>query len=212
MRNTFELSKLIRQNGGQLVDAFPFEEASKYGELYHLLQQSNAKKDYQFQRRYISFYKLRGAGINAIYLNRYFEIMENYKQPHRVDLRILGSALWGLRPLKAVTPTQFRYLSQLVNMCNPLLPVYNKFLASFWNFKPPLQSRLEHRERLQIYVDFYHYMEQVYQETAVEVHVKQVLKVIHIKLKEKAIRLPPNKCVELLLRETAELHENKELV
>jgi len=212
MLSTIELSKLIKRNGGQLLDAFPIEEACQYQHLVRDLKVLDVKDHTLFQQRYVQLYKLRGQGVNVVFLNRYFELMETYKQPHRLELRILASALWGIRPLRALSPVQFRYLTFLANMIVADFPIYNQPIAHLFGFKPPIQSRLDHRERLNIFLRFYQMLQRTYLEVGEGVEVKKVLIACKVKLKSANIELPKQKRLEMLLRVLADLHQKKVLV
>ncbi len=214
MLTSKELAKILNTNGGALLDGIPIESISGYLELRQMYPVVNVMEDTTFQEKFISYYKLSGTGVNAEFLARYFEIMENHKKREgRVDMQLTRRAVFGAQPKKKLTSAQFSFLARMANLIDDENAMYDNTIANFFQFDPPTQTKLDSRERLNLYLEFYRDVRAVYQELIDEKMIRELLMVFKIKLKDHGdYPVSHLKRVDFLVIQAARLKHDKKLI
>jgi hypothetical protein len=211
MLTSKELAKILNNNGGVLLDTIQIETVSNYLELRQMYAEGNVKEDKAFQEKFVSYYKLSGTGVNPEFLERYFEIMENHKKRETVDFKLIRRAVYGAQPKKKLTSAQFAFLSRMANLIDNESPLYDNTIAAFFNFDPPVQTKLDSRERLNVYLEWVRDVKAVYQDLVEEKMVRDLLMVFKIKLKDYGeYKVSPVKRIDFMVAAAARLkHDNK---
>jgi hypothetical protein len=146
---------------------------------------TNVQEDEEYQNKFIAACGISGTGVNKEFLDRYFEIMEAHKKrENRFDYGLAVRAVYGARPKKKLSSAQFTHIAKMANVINPENPTYDNAMADLFEFDKPVQTKLESRERLNIYLEFLNYINDTYQEMIDEKTIRQVLMVFQIKLKD----------------------------
>lgn len=212
MLTSKELAKILNTNGGALLDNIPFETISGYHELRQMYAELNVVEDKPFQEKFISYYKLTGTGVNPEFLERYFEIMENHKKRDGiVDFRLIRRAVYGAQPKKKLTSAQFALLSRLANLVDDESPLYDNPIAAFFQFDPPTQTKLDSRERLNVYMELFRDVRLCYADIVEEKRIRELNMVFKIKLKSYGdYTVSPVKRIDFLVAAASRLkHDNK---
>lgn len=212
MLTSKELAKILNNNGGILLDTIPIETVSGYLELRQMYAEVNVMEDEAFQEKFISYYKISGTGVNADFLKRYFEIMENHKKRDGVvDFRLIRRAVYGAQPKKKLTSSQFSLLSRMANLIDDTSPLYDNNIASLFNFDPPTQTKLDSRERLNVYMELFREVRSVYSDLIDEKMIRDLIMVFKIKLKDYGdYKVSPLKRIDFMVAAAARLkHDNK---
>ena len=212
MLTSKELAKALNNNGGILLDTISIDTIKGYLELRQLYEGVNVIEDEDFQKKFIAYYKLSGTGVNEEFLKRYFDIMEAHKKREgQVDFRLIRRAVYGTQPKKKLTSAQFSFLARMANLINDENPQYDNTIAAFFDFDPPVQTKLDSRERLNAYLEFHKNVRDLYQDVIDDNKIRELLMVFKIKLKQHGdYPVSALKRVDFLAATAARLkHENK---
>ncbi len=209
-----ELSKILNNNGGILLDTIPIERIQNYLELKDKYQATNVLEDTEFQQQFLKIQEISGVGVNEEFIRRYFDIMEGHKKREGlVDFRVTCRAVFGANPKKKLTSTQFSQLTKMANVINPKYPSYDGPIADLYGFDKPVQTKLDSRERLNVYLEFYRYMGDLYQQMLDSGSIKDLIIVFKIKLREHGdYPMTPVKRVDLLVKTAAHLKAAGKLI
>jgi hypothetical protein len=213
MLTSKELAKILNTNGGTLLDSIPIETVTGYLELRQMYAEVNVMEDKAFQEKFISYYKLSGTGVNAEFLERYFEIMENHKKREAVDIKLIRRAVYGAQPKKKLTSAQFSLLSRMANLIDDTSPLYDNAIAALFNFDPPTQTKLDSRERLNVYLELFREVNKVYTDLIEEKMIRDLIMVFKIKLKKYGdYPVSPMKRIDFMVAAAARLKNDNKLI
>ena len=209
-----DLAKLLNNNGGALLDSIPLEAITEYDALKTIYLNGDIIEDEAFQKKFCERFHISGTGVNKEFLERYFEILEAQKKREgEVDFRLLARAVYGSRPKRKLTSSQFSFLSAFAHFVHDEHPVYNNNVARIFEFDPPTQARLDSRERLNVYMEFYDGLADFYHEMVEEDMIRQLLAVFKIKLKDYGdYKISPTRRANLLVTHAADLHNSGKLI
>jgi hypothetical protein len=180
-----DLSRIINMNGGNLLDAIKIEDIQSFNRLVQWLHEGNISENTEFQDTFRDFYGIGGVGVNKEFIKRYFEILEEHKADEEFNFRQVSKELLGARPKRKLSSAQFSYLSKMANIVDASrYPVYDNHVADLFEFDKPVQAKLDSRERMNVYLEFYQQLSNTYQEVLAEGNIRQNLVVFKILLKK----------------------------
>jgi len=138
--------------------------------------------------------------------------MENLKKRDgAVDFRLIRRAVYGAQPKKKLTSAQFSFLSRLANLVDDESPLYDNVIAAFFQFDPPTQTKLDSRERLNVYMELFRDAKLVYADLIEENRIRDLNMVFKIKLKGYGdYPVSPAKRIDFMVAAASRLkHDNK---
>ncbi|MEL6624695.1 MAG: hypothetical protein AAFQ92_04165 [Bacteroidota bacterium] len=184
MINALELSRLINNNGCNLLDVIDIGDIQSYSRLRGWLLTEDVSTHTSFQETFRDYYGLGGVGVNKEFIQKFFEVLESQKTGESFDFRVVSRELLGARPKRKLSSAQFAYLSKMANVINPDYPIYDNHIADIFEFEKPTQSKLDSRERMNVYVKFYEELRSIYQTLLSEAMIHDTLVVFKILLKK----------------------------
>ncbi|RMG24727.1 MAG: hypothetical protein D6730_12215 [Bacteroidetes bacterium] len=200
------LLKTINYNSGQIMDTYPTKHARAFQQLYQMYH----RQEEAFRTAFIKLYSFRQADPH--FVQHYFDLLEHYRRQPPSDLRAMLNTLFGRQPLRPLSPSHFAQFSYMANLLNPQHPVFSKALAGLLGFRPPVQSRSNHRLRVQLYLEFYKSLTGLYLKLQHDKQLYPLLKAIGILLKSEGIYLHTAKKFDLLMQHVAVLHQEGKLI
>ncbi|WNJ16970.1 hypothetical protein [Pontibacter sp. G13] len=218
MIHATDLSKMINKNGGNLLDSISIDDIRPYWRLRLQLLSGDITENEKFQEEFKSFYGISGIGVNKEFMDNFYQVLENTKQAERIDFRSMHTAVFGPRPKRKLSSPQFGFLSKIANLVDPSYPIYDNYVAELFGFDRPTQTRLESRERLSIYLEFYNHQRSIYRECVEEGMIKNPITVFKILLKKykddefPEATLPDMKKMDYLVAVVAKFKEKQSLV
>ncbi|MCI4671604.1 MAG: hypothetical protein MRZ79_25905 [Bacteroidia bacterium] len=185
MIGTQELSRVINNNGGNLLDAIKIDDIRSYINLKTRLHTENVAESTDYQEAFRSYYSIGGVGVNKEFIQRYFEVLEAHKNDEVFNFRQVAKELLGARPKRKLSSAQFAYLAKMANVIDGSQnPIYDNHIAELFEFDKPTQSKLDSRERMNIYLAFYADVQRMYADIMAENMIRDTLVVFKILLKK----------------------------
>ncbi|MEM6264303.1 MAG: hypothetical protein AAGI38_17450 [Bacteroidota bacterium] len=211
-KNSTIITKILKRNGGNILDNVPLEEAETYLQLKTQLHDTSIIEDTAFQKEYQQVYPETLKKKPAQFRKAYFQLLESQKTEQRVDIRESFRRLFSQKDSGKFRHKDFSYLTQLAHTVDYSQPLYEQEVGEFFDFKKPRKLKMSNRERLNAYMGFYRHMKAVYGEILEEKKLHDLLTVFKIKLKREGLRLPPAKRLDLVMRTAARMEQSGELV
>lgn len=185
MIGTQELSRVVNNNGGNLLDAINIDDIRSYINLKSRLHSENVAESAEYQEAFRSYYSIGGVGVNKEFIQKYFEVLEAHKNDETFNFRQVSKELLGARPKRKLSSAQFAYLAKMANIIDGSQnPIYDNHIADLFEFDKPTQSKLDSRERMGIYLNFYNEVRRMYTELTEENMIRDTLVVFKILLKK----------------------------
>ncbi|GAB4406638.1 MAG: hypothetical protein OHK0039_08460 [Bacteroidia bacterium] len=208
-----DLVSLIKKNGGNLLDKIDIEDIRTYLRLKARLTREDVSQEASFQELFRTHYRVQGVGVSKNFLQTLFTHLESVKNEEVFDFRLASRALFGDRPKRNISSTQFAFLTKMANLVNPVYPIYDNYVADFLEFDKPNQTHHSARERLNAYLEFYGYLTQVYDDIISEDLLHDAMIVFKILLKRyhndefPELSLPSVKKMDFLIEAAAEMQK-----
>lgn len=101
-----------------------FFELKKYNEIMLRVRDTNIAKDFDFQRKYVGFYKVRRG---AKWREKYFGLMENYKNIPFIGQELFKELLTELYSVEGNKQKciEVSFASKLIATINPDMPIWD---------------------------------------------------------------------------------------
>lgn len=185
MIGTQELSRVVNNNGGNLLDAINIDDIRTYINLRSRLHTENVAESTEYQDAFRSYYGIGGVGVNKEFIQKYFEVLEVHKNDESFNFRQVSKELLGARPKRKLSSAQFAYLAKMANIVDgSQYPTYDNHIADLFEFDKPTQAKLDSRERMNIYMNFYNDVRRMYSELDEGKMIRDTLVVFKILLKK----------------------------
>jgi len=137
-------------------------------ESYRFIQQEFNKSDIscndKFQTRFMSFYRLYGAGLTKDFRKTYFEIMQGKRDSKFLDhsdVKDVISRLYEIKSAKGLNCIYFSFTTKLIHTINNDLPIYDSKIREFFGFSTP-NLYLDNDMRVAEYLRQYEIIKDVY--------------------------------------------------
>ena len=106
----------------------------KYFELKRLLASTDLKDRRAFQRIFIGYYRLGGAGLSEPFKQRYFELLFTCNPLGQADpYTPLLHQLYRFRTRRGHRALQASFVSKLVSMHDESRPIYDRHVSNFFD-------------------------------------------------------------------------------
>lgn len=207
-----DLSHILNRNGGALIDHLEESRLQDYVFLRTKLDETDVVNDEEFRGTYRDLYDLNRKRISKSFKDRYFGVLEEYKEAEEFDFLSAYRSIYGLQEKTKLKPEQFERMTQMATTINQDYPIYDKTFGDFFGFKRPTSGSLTSRERLGTYLDFYHHIRRVYEQIIEENLAEDLLTVFKIKFRSTGKEIGANKRLDFLARTAGELEVKGALV
>lgn len=144
----------INKNAPVVVKNIPPESIDVYLFLSEQFKNGNVLENYLFQFVFRSFYRIDNAGLTPEFKDRYFELMEESRDPGKIDLIYLAKELFNYPNRKGNQSLQFSFISKLANTVDASSPIFDSEIAGLYEFRTPYNYK-EFDVRLSEYLNFY---------------------------------------------------------
>jgi hypothetical protein len=209
-----DLSNLLNRNGGALIDHVEESQLEDYIFLRNTLEDTDVVHDEAYRNTYRDLYHLNQKKITKKFKDRYFSVLEEYKETEEFDFLSAYRSIYGLEEKKKLKPEQFQYMTQMASVINDQYPIYERDFGDFFGFQrpSPTSASLTSRDRLNAYLGFYHHMRRVYEQILEEDMTHDLLKVFKLKFRATGKEIGPTKRLDFLARTASHLHAKGALV
>lgn len=123
-------------------------------------QKEDVTKDLLFQFVFRSFYRLDNAGLGDPFKTRYFELMQEFRDPSSFDFASVLCPLYHIKTLRDKKSFQFSFATKMLSTIDPKRPVYDQEVAKMFGYRPLPGGAFE--DKLKIYLDRYRHIEDSY--------------------------------------------------
>jgi hypothetical protein len=184
MISASELSNLLNKNSGNLLDLINIENVKSWCRLRNQLKETEILEDEGYQERYRKFFGIGGVGMNKVFIKRYFELLEEYKNAEEFDFRRVSLELLRDQNRRKLSFSQFAGVSKMANLINQDHPIYDSYVSELFDFDKPTSTRMDNRERLNIYLAQYNQQMDIYQQVLNNGLIHDTLTVFKILLRK----------------------------
>ncbi len=154
-------------------------------EYDYLIKNRDLTHNREYRERYKCFWQMNGKGFSPEWFNLYFDILSaNLNSP--IGLGQVVDQLWQIpATTNGMYKLNFSFATKLVHMAEPHLPIYDKRVAEFYDFIPPVNGIFS--QKLEKLMRFYNRIKTEY---------KRVLGngLLTSSIKEFRERFSPNHC------------------
>jgi hypothetical protein len=207
-----DLSHVLNRNGGALLDHLEASTLQDYVFLRSKLDETDVANDEEFRGTYRDLYGLNRKRISKSFKDRYFEVLEEYKDSEEFDFLSAYRSIYGLQEKTKLKPEQFERMTQMATTINEDYPIYDKTFGDFFGFKQPTGGSLTSHERLSAYLEFYQHVRRVYEQIIEDNLAEDLLKVFKIKFCSTGQEIGSTKRLDFLARSAGELEAKGALV
>ena len=127
----------INKNAPVVVKNIPPESIDVYLFLSEQFKNGNVLENYLFQFVFRSFYRIDNAGLTPEFKDRYFELMEESRDPGKIDLIYLAKELFNYPNRKGNQSLQFSFISKLANTVDASYPIFDSEIGGLYDFRTP---------------------------------------------------------------------------
>lgn len=205
MISASELSNLINKNSGNLLDLIDIENIRSWCRLRNQLKETSILEDSDYQERYRKFFGIGGVGMNKAFIQRYFELLEESKEIEEFDFRRVTLELLRDQNRRKLSLSQFAGVSKMANLINQDYPIYDNYVSDLFDFDKPTSTRMDNRERLNVYLGQYQQQVDIYTQMLNEGLIHDTLTVFKILLRKyhneefPEYRVPDMKKIDFLI-------------
>ncbi len=205
MVSASELSNLINKNSGNLLDLIDIESIRSWCRLRNQLKETTITEDETYQERYRKFFGIGGVGMNKAFIKRYFELLEELKEVEEFDFRRVALELMRDQNRRKLSLSQFAGVSKMANLINQDHPIYDNYVSDLFDFDKPTSTRMDNRERLNVYLGQYQQQVDIYTQMLNEELIHDTLTVFKILLRKyhneefPQYRVPDMKKIDFLI-------------
>jgi len=134
----------INQNAQIIINHIDSQNQfiTTYPNLCNQLHQVDVATNLDYQKKYKTFWSMNQARLSPLFFQNYFLILEkNKNQQIQIPnfLEVTLKNLYNIQQCKS-TSYQYSFVSKLCHMIDTSLPIYDKFIKSFY-FLPELDTR-----------------------------------------------------------------------
>lgn len=185
MISAAELSNLINKNGGNLLDLIDIETIRSWCRLRSQLPEVNVVEDEAYQETYRKFFGIGGVGMNKAFIKKYFELLEEHKATgDEFDFRRVTLELLRDQNRRKLSLSQFAGVSKMANLISQNNPIYDTYVSDLFDFDKPTSTRMDNRERLNIYLSQHQQQIGIYRQVLEEGLIHDTLTVFKILLRK----------------------------
>jgi hypothetical protein len=123
-----------------------WDSVKTYLDLRNLFAEANERKE--FEKKFARYYGLRGAGLTEAWLQRYFDLLFNYKNLQASDpYQYLLLDLYNYERRQGDQVLQFSFVSKLIAFQDEARPLYDQRVRYFFGLGPPKTGSNEFKIR-----------------------------------------------------------------
>ena len=203
---------ILNANGGKILDNVPLDSVSEVESFREKLTQHNILSDEELQKEFDNMIDVKKIRMDKEKKKRQFALLELNKSEEDLNPKTFFHRLYGVRPKNKLLPRHFSLITHLMNMVNPEYPVYERGMGELLGFEPPMKPQMENHSRIIAYIQFYDQLRLYYEKMLEESKIDNLLKALHIKLKQQGITLSKLQRLDLLIRSAGRLHRKNKLL
>lgn len=179
MAENKEIVNFIENNSSKIIENIEFESIATYNFLKEQFTDSNVRENYLFQFVYRSFYRLDNAGLTPEFKNKYFIILEDYRDQEDFNFSDILQRLYVIPNSRGFKTFQFSFTTKMLNIIDEQMPIYDSEVAKTFGFIRPYTPSFD--KKLDIYLNKY----EVIKDTYLEILNKHLLPKTNICFDEK---------------------------
>jgi len=203
---------VLNANGGKILDNISLESVSEAEAFRSKLNEGNILTDEELQDEFENVIDVKKIRMDKEKKNRQFALLELNKTEEDLDPKNFMQRLFGVRPKNKILPRHFSLITYIMNMVNPSYPIYERGVGELLGFDAPMKPQLENHSRLLAYIKFYDQQKKEYEEILEHGGMANLIKALHIKLKQNGVSLSKLQRLDLILRSAGQLYRKDKLV
>lgn len=144
MQKIKTISNWIENYSEEIIKNIEQESIDVYNFLKKEFNNSNVSNNHLFQFVYRSFYRLDNAGLTQEFKNKYFQILEEYRNESEFHFEKVLQKLYHIPNIKGNEKTfQFSFVTKMYNIINDSIPIYDSKVAKVFSMSKPHQKEFE---------------------------------------------------------------------
>ena len=212
MTSVERIFAIMNANGGKILDNVALESVVEVEAFREKLSQSNILSDEDLQKEFDNMIDVKKIRMDKEKKKRQWGLLELNKEEEAMNPKNFFHRLYGVRPKNKLLPRHFSLITHLMNMVNPEYPVYERGVGEMLGFDPPMKPQMENHSRITAYIQFYEQLQAYYAKMLEQDDIDNLLKVLHIKLKQQGVTLSKPQRLDLLMRSAGKLFRKGKLL
>lgn len=202
----------LNRNVKLIVGNLSHEDIDVYLFLIDQFQRGSVANNYVFQFVYRSFYRLDSAGLTNEFKERYFELLEDYRDKEDIPVRSITEVLYNIPNRKGQKCLQFSFVTKLINTIDCRFPMYDSAVARIYGFRTPYNYKT-YEQRLNEYIEFHDSLTRSYHAILEKNLLKRTLEEFYSKFENRG-HIPDIKALDFIMWSAGKLvkSENRLLV
>jgi len=135
---TTEITTIIEQNARQLIDNIDSESIELYAVLKSEFEKSDVTKNLKFQSAFSSFYGLDNVGFDDDFKEKYFKLIEHYRNLTTLDIEKVFIDLQRIKNFEDNDSVILSFASKLMCTIDDSIPIYDKEVCDVFSFTEPV--------------------------------------------------------------------------
>jgi len=135
---TIEITTIIEQNARQLINNIDSESIELYAVLKSEFEKSDVTKNLKFQSAFSSFYGLDNVGFDDDFKEKYFKLIEHYRNLTTLDIEKVFIDLQRIKNFEDNDSVILSFASKLMCTIDDSIPIYDKEVCDAFSFTEPI--------------------------------------------------------------------------
>ena len=135
---TTEITKIIEQNATELIGNIDEESVELYSIIKKEYENSDVTINYKFQYAYRKFYGMDHAGFNDDFINKYFKLIEKFRNNTVLDSELVFIDLHRIKNFEDNDALLFSFATKLMCTIDDSIPIYDKEVCTIFSFTEPM--------------------------------------------------------------------------
>ncbi len=213
MTSVERIFAIMNANGGKILDNVSLESVVEVEAFREKLTTNNILSDEDLQKEFDDMIDVKKIRMDKEKKKRQFGLLElNKETEETLDPKNFMHRLYGVRPKNKLLPRHFSLITHLMNMVNSEYPIYERGLGEMLGFEPPMKPQMENHSRISSYIQFYEQLQEYYAKMLELDGIDNLLKALHIKLKQQGVNISKGQRLDLLLRSAGRLYRKGKLL
>jgi hypothetical protein len=191
------LYSLINKYADIVINHIGVRHVQDYDWLAEKVFLWDLSKSQEFKKRYSSFWRLAGAGLDENFKKEYFIYFEKNKSNRNLDPVEVTDFFYKIpRNNKGAQTVQFSFATKMVHMLNSEMPIYDKMVRNFYHMSDPPQGE-DHRRKLMYCQEVYDFLVAEYDRIIKNKLLQESINKFHYQLQPK--KFTPKKVIDSLI-------------
>jgi hypothetical protein len=150
---------LINENIANVLDTiYRKKDIDPYLKMAEIFNTGRVADNDEYKTTYRKYWQLNAARLSDHYCNHYFQVMEDHRHQHHVDIEDVVKALYEVPSnSKGRKTIQFSFATKLLHTIDNTLPIYDSLVVDFY-FLPQIKPSWKYGNKLSAYTRAYNFL------------------------------------------------------